>query len=789
MRKAVLMAVAIAVPAAGILATASAQGPRAGSGGPRQAPVVHRDFDARDARKVNVRPKPAQEDEVRSLKAGATWNPAQGNPSSVVRTRGYLTDASSQGADAIARGFLKSHKTLYGLSDAEIAAADGDQYRTKHNGATHITLQQRDGGRDVFGARATFTIDKSGRLVGQSGVIAPDTAVAAPARLTAADALRAAAGSVGASSTGQILIRSAGPAPVRRTVFENSFAPSLGKPSPATAELVTFPMPTGQADRAAWRVTLEVNDTAFYEMVVDAVNGDVLYRRNSVEHVAEGNVFRTQNPLPANGQQITSFAGWVAARTTQGNNTNTYEDRDANNLPDAYRTQTPASPDPNFQRFIYNWTNAWELSAPGTTAGLDADRDIVATQLFYWVNFSHDYLLGLGFDAASGNFEGADAVQAEAYNGWGDATGTQMLCPSGTPPVANSALCRNNANFNTQPDGTPGRMQIYVGVAPLPVRLSEVEGDTIVHEYAHGLSRRLVGDGTMGSGTQTDGMGEGWSDFIAISIFNDPVIFEYSGQANAAGGVSGFRRVRYDTSTWKYSDLCNAGCESHNDGEIWATALWNMRAKLITKYGFATGKNQAERLVVDGMKGTGTNPTFLTARDAIIAADQTNNAGANACLIWSVFAAREMGFGATAGAAQAVGTTSTTAPAAVCCDGERGRPVHDAGGHERDGHARRRRRARPRPLDVRVGSRQRRCLRRLDERDADLHECGRQRCLHGPGEGDGQQRRWLLGDRTTTVTVTNVNPTVSTITHNAPSRRARRSRSAGRSPIRAGWTA
>lgn len=80
MRKAVLMAVAIAVPAAGILATASAQGPRAGSGAPHQAPAVHRDFDARDARKVNVRPKPAQEDEVRSLKADATWDPAQGNP-------------------------------------------------------------------------------------------------------------------------------------------------------------------------------------------------------------------------------------------------------------------------------------------------------------------------------------------------------------------------------------------------------------------------------------------------------------------------------------------------------------------------------------------------------------------------------------------------------------------------------------------------------------------------------------------------------------------------------------
>ena len=172
------MAVAIAVPAAGILATASAQGPRGASGGPRQAPVVHRDLDARNARTVNVRPKPAQESELRSLKADGVWDPAQGNPASVMRTRGYLTGASTKGADAIARGYLKSHKALYGLSDAEIAAADGDQRCTKHNGATHIALQQKDAGRDVFQAVATFTIDKSGRLV-RGGVLAPDAGEAA----------------------------------------------------------------------------------------------------------------------------------------------------------------------------------------------------------------------------------------------------------------------------------------------------------------------------------------------------------------------------------------------------------------------------------------------------------------------------------------------------------------------------------------------------------------------------------------------------------------------------------
>ena len=56
---------------------------------------------------------------------------------------------------------------------------------------------------------------------------------------------------------------------------------------------------------------------------------------------------------------------------------------------------------------------------------------------------------------------------------------------------------------------------------------------------------------------------------------------------------------------------------------------------------------------MDAMILSGTNPTFLSMRDAILAADNTRYANANECLIWSVFAAREMGDGATVGAGQA----------------------------------------------------------------------------------------------------------------------------------------
>ncbi|HEV2784837.1 MAG TPA: M36 family metallopeptidase, partial [Solirubrobacteraceae bacterium] len=409
------------------LATAGKQAAagRPATGGPANV-------DARSARPHDIRPDSAQQAEIRSLRpATVQWNRAHGTPASIVRTRGYLTGPSGAGAEQVARGFVAEHQRLYGLDDAEVRALTrGSQYRTRHNGVTHLSLRQQDEGREVFGTGATFAIDRQGRLVSQAGALVPDAAAEGEPTLGAAEAVNAAAASVNARQTGAVTLRSSEGAPRRRTSFANGYASRLADPRPIGAELVTFPMPAGQPARVAWKVTLEVSDSADYEMVVDARSGDVLYRRNAYEHAGpEGNVYRSQNPTTS--QQITPFTGWVADRTTEGNNTNTYVDLNATNAV-GYRPQTPPSGEPGFQHFNYTFTNAYETSG-GTD--LTTDRDATLTQLFYWVNFSHDYLYGLGFDEAAGNFQrdnfgkgGAanDPVLAEAYNGYGD--GTQKLC-------------------------------------------------------------------------------------------------------------------------------------------------------------------------------------------------------------------------------------------------------------------------------------------------------------------------------------------------------------------------
>lgn len=94
----------------------------------------------------------------------------------------------------------------------------------------------------------------------------------------------------------------------------------------------------------------------------------------------------------------------------------------------------------------------------------------------------------------------------------------------------------------------------------------------------------------------------------------------------------------------------------HGVGSVWATMLWDLTWAYVNKYGFSSniftgsgGNNKVIQLVLDAMKIQPCNPSFVEARDAIIAADQATTGGADYCMIWSVFAARGLGLNASSG--------------------------------------------------------------------------------------------------------------------------------------------
>src|SRR5262245_10418299 len=74
--------------------------------------------------------------------------------------------------------------------------------------------------------------------------------------------------------------------------------------------------------------------------------------------------------------------------------------------------------------------------------------------------------------------------------------------------------------------------------------------------------------------------------------------------------------------------------------------LLGMRARLITRLGFATGNQRALQLVTDGMKLDPANPNMLQGRDSILLADCAGFGGGDELDIWAGFAARGMGYSA-----------------------------------------------------------------------------------------------------------------------------------------------
>ncbi|KAI8812358.1 Fungalysin metallopeptidase-domain-containing protein [Cladochytrium replicatum] len=156
----------------------------------------------------------------------------------------------------------------------------------------------------------------------------------------------------------------------------------------------------------------------------------------------------------------------------------------------------------------------------------------------------------------------------------------------------------NNANFATPPDGMRGRMRMYVWDNTDPYRDGDLEAGIIIHEYAHGISTRLTGgpanSGCLGWG-ESGGMGEGWGDVFATVIrmsANNTRKDEF-GMGEYSNGGDGIRKYKYSTSKRTnpstYSYITKPGYWGvHAKGEVWAEILYEVYWDMVDEYGFST---------------------------------------------------------------------------------------------------------------------------------------------------------------------------------------------------------
>lgn len=252
------------------------------------------------------------------------------------------------------------------------------------------------------------------------------------------------------------------------------------------------------------------------------------------------------------------------------------------------------------------------------------------------------------------------------------------------PTMSVSLTSGNNLKMLIASGG--GALTVTMTRAAAMDRDGTLDNGVVAHEWGHFISNRLIGDGNGISNLQAVGMGEGWADFHAALMIAREEDAQAAGNANWEGAFAlagwagsamdpdafyfGFRRYPLSWSfsrnplTFKHiSDGVRlpttaplafgasgaSNSEVHNTGEVWGVMLWDCYVSLLrdSRYTFEQARAKMKRYLVAGYKATALMPTFVDARDAVLAAAAADDA-TNFANFWAAFARRGLGMGAIA---------------------------------------------------------------------------------------------------------------------------------------------
>jgi extracellular elastinolytic metalloproteinase len=406
-------------------------------------------------------------------------------PGSMSASDGGSKSATAADVDAvgIAQSYVRENAAELGATRADVADLFvTSAYRSAHSGVTHVNLNQRYQGLEVFGGHATVNVasDRSVIFTGGGFVRGLAADASGSEELGATEAVEAAADALDLNDPAnlRIISRSAGAA--QKTVVSGGGISD--EPIPTRLGW----QPTADGLRLAWQLTIDdSSDVHLWNATVDAETGELLgaddwtnqdnlgdlastlARTNlsataattypvSPNPVFDGSSYRVfrlpdESPNDAPRQLVESPAdglaspfGWhdtngVAGAEftiTRGNNAHAYQDQDDNEQAD-FGGSPEGGPGLDFD-FPVDFTQHAQ-----------AYREAVTTNLFYGCNTIHDIIYRYGFD------EPADNFQAVNYGGVGS-NGDYVRCE------AADGSGTNNANFSTPSAGGTPRMQMFL---------------------------------------------------------------------------------------------------------------------------------------------------------------------------------------------------------------------------------------------------------------------------------------------------------------------------------------
>lgn len=631
--------------------------------------------------------------------------------------RAFLTERSSSSRPEVLKNFLRNNNALFAVSLDSVESLNvAADYTNPDGNLSFVELNQQFNGIPVFRGEVKAGFTKRGEIIRVVNNLAPgidarqlstyfgdaENAVAAAYRHIGREFETAAKPRNEKLTNELVAVFGKGDSATTAEKMYFPLEPGFAVPAwrvliwqPVNAYYVVVDAATGTM---LWRknITEDQTQSATYNIYsnsagfIDVANspfpfwpGPTSPNGTQGTGIPRTNITRIGNEAPYEFNQL----GWLTdgVTKTDGNNVQAGLDRDG---VDGIDPNSEAfSP---MREFIFSYSplnpnnNTGENPIPAvqTYPGTDFQQGSV-TQLFYTSNWFHNATYLLGFTEAARNFQnvnftgqgvGGDRIRAEGQ----DSSGT------------------NNANFSTPADGGRGRMQMYVWTGPTPNIDGNLDTDVVIHELTHGLSNRLHGNSTGLINDMSRGMGEGWSDFFGMALLSrptDPINGVYTTGSydtyrlggtflnNAYYGIRRFpTAVRaftggpnnrphnpltfadIDVTQFNLSDgafaprFSGTPDQVHAAGEIWCNTLWEVRARFIQRLGWQEGNRRILQFVIDGMKLSPLSPTFINARDSIVAAALASGTDADVADIWAGFTIRGIGAGASV---QNVGGTST----------------------------------------------------------------------------------------------------------------------------------
>jgi hypothetical protein len=400
-----------------------------------------------------------------------------------------------------ARRHITRFASLYGVSSADIASAVVANLHDTGRGAIVVKFRQRLEGIEIFREELNVVMARDRSLVALTGYLSPSgssTQFLSKNRLAGDSVNRfvLAPEAAIARAVGDLVPDGGELSPTSLRITETAGGWSVYAADgqladdtilrPIRARKVWFHLPGGF--EPAYHIELDLGsrtttDSRLFSYVFSATDGRLLFRKNMTE---DQTAPRPATPFsyrvwadpagqnrPLNGPQgfggdpnpsdsndgfqpdfvaptlmtlgsgpISTGDPWLAANATDsnGNNVDAYVDLSA---PDGLSKGDFRATSTSLAHFDRTYDVS---SQPGSSS---SQQQAAITQLFYDVNFFHDWYYDSGFDETAGN------AQTDNY-GRGGTAGDNIHAE------AQDSSGRNNANMSTPSDGGHPRMQMYI---------------------------------------------------------------------------------------------------------------------------------------------------------------------------------------------------------------------------------------------------------------------------------------------------------------------------------------